>query len=80
MDCCLLKTSSVWNKTAVVNEYVIEQGIDILMLIETWLKPGDSDAPNIGYQQLKGYKLSHEPRSHNKKVVVLVYFTEQIVI
>lgn len=66
IDCCLLNTRSVGNKAAVVRDYVIEHDIDVLCITETWLKPGDSDAPKIGELTPEGFKLPHEPREKKK--------------
>ncbi len=40
--------------------------IDLLGLTETWLKPGDADAPKIEDLKPNGYKLPHEPRKKKR--------------
>ena len=58
----LLNVRSVRNKALIVKDYVVDNDIDVLAITETWLRPGDHDAVEIGTLCPTGYRFMHVPR------------------
>lgn len=65
---CKAITFSLWNvrslnnKAAQVNEYIVDNKIDIMALTETWLSSDDVNGPVIAEATPRGYTLRHVPR------------------
>jgi hypothetical protein len=59
----LINCQSVRNKTSCLTDHLIDNDIDLCVLTETWLKPGDSDQRIISDMTPPGYKLHHVPRN-----------------
>ena len=53
---------SVNNKSESIAEQIIDEDIDICVLTETWLRPGDKDQISRGNLTPEGYKLFDVPR------------------
>ncbi len=60
---CLLNTRSVKNKASQIMDYIIEEALDIMLITETWLRPGTVDQAVIGDMAPPGYSVLHQPRS-----------------
>ena len=45
---CLLNVRSIKNKTMAVEDFVVDQDIDVSALTETWMRPGNIDDVEIG--------------------------------
>ena len=59
----LMNAHSVMKKTLLINEYVRDDAIDILAIIETWLKRGGDSAINIELAP-DGYSFVQVPMQH----------------
>jgi exonuclease III len=57
-----LNVRSLSNKAGQVNEYIVDNKIDIMALTETWLLPGDINGSVITEATPRGYELRHMPR------------------
>ena len=60
---CLLNVRSVKNKAPLILDHIVEEGIDIMAITETWLRPGSRDDVIIGDITPSGYTMLHEPRN-----------------
>ena len=60
----LLNARSVRNKTTVLGELIVDEDIDIMVLTETWLEPGDG--PLVVDLCPPDYTMSHKCRSQTK--------------
>ena len=43
IEFCLLNARSIKNKATVLNDFVVENKIDVMAFTETWLLPGEAD-------------------------------------
>ena len=43
IEFCLLNSRSIKNKASLLNDFVIENKVDVMVITETWLPPGDVD-------------------------------------
>lgn len=43
IELCLLNSRSIKNKASLLNDFVIENKVDVMTITETWLLPGDVD-------------------------------------
>jgi len=59
---CVLNAQSVCNKTAIINDHIIEHDFDIIAITETWLSNTDKHKKAIGELTLPGYEFFHVPR------------------
>jgi len=59
----LLNPWSVCNKPDVINEFIVDNNIDILALTETWLTGTGTDSPIIAAMLPPGYGIIHVPRA-----------------
>ena len=62
----LLNCRSVKNKSDLIVYHIMDSGLDILALTETWLASNDSDNRVIGNLTPPGYTFHHVPRSSGK--------------
>lgn len=58
----LMNCQSVRNKTSLVMDHILENKVDIAVMTETWLQPGNRDLMVIGELEVPGYTLYHKPR------------------
>ena len=61
---CMLNVQSVKNKPIAVNEFITENSLDICVLIETWLRPGEIDNAVIAALCPPGFSFKHIPRAN----------------
>ena len=59
---CVLNAQSVCNKTAILEDHILEHDFDIIALTETWLSSSDRHKKTIGELTLRGYDFFHVPR------------------
>ena len=59
---CLLNPCSVCNKTSVLQDFVTDHNIDLMVLTETWLKGDDRDNVILAELQPPGYTIKHKAR------------------
>ena len=59
---CLLNPCSVCNKTSVLQDFVTDHNIDLMVLTETWLKGDDRDNAILAELQPHGYLSKHKAR------------------
>ena len=62
IEVCLLNARSIKNKTIVLNDYVIENKIDVMAFTETWLLPGVVDQALKSDRTPKFFILHHLQR------------------
>ena len=55
---------SVKNKSLSLNDYILDEKLDLAVLVETWLRPGDLDNVIIAELCPPGYALKHLPRKN----------------
>ena len=75
---CLINTRSVRNKTMVVKDFAVDNDVDILVLTETWLRPGNIDDIDVGPLCPTGYRFLHVPRSQGRGGGVGVLFKDSL--
>ena len=59
---CIINAQSVCNKTAILEDYILEHNLDIIALMETWLSNSEKHKKTIGELTLPGYEFFHVPR------------------
>ena len=59
---CLLNPCSVCNKTSVLQDFVTDHNIDLMVLTETWLKGDYRDNVILAELQPPGYSIKHKAR------------------
>ena len=59
---CLLNPCSVCNKTSILQDFVTEHNIDLMVLTETWLKGDDRDNVILAELLPPGYTIKHKAR------------------
>ena len=62
VEFCLLNARSIKNKATILNDFVIENKIDIMAFTETWLLAGDTDGAVISDVTPAGYVFRHVSR------------------
>ena len=62
----------------IVKEYVVDNDIDIMVLTETWLRPGITNDVEVGTLCPTGYRFLHVPRSHSRGGGVGVLFKDNL--
>ena len=62
MNFSLLNVRSLSNKASQVNEYIVDNKIDVMALTETWLLPSDLHGPVINEAIPRGYDFRHVSR------------------
>ena len=55
IEFCLLNARSIKNKATVLNDFVVENKIDVMAFTETWLLPGETDGAVISDITPTGY-------------------------
>ena len=66
MTMCLINAQSVRNKVTPLSDYIIENGFDIVVFAETWLRNTPDDDQIIRALTIPGYKFTHVPRRQHK--------------
>ena len=59
---CLLNQCSVCNKTSVLQDFVTDHNIDLMVFTETWLKGDDRGNAILAELQPPGYSIKHKAR------------------
>ena len=59
---CIPNPCSVWNKTSVLQDFVTDHNIDLMVLTETWLKGDVRDNVILADLQPHGYTIKHKAR------------------
>ena len=74
INMCLLNPCSVCNKTSVLQDFVTDHNIDLMVLTETWLK-GDDSPDNVILAELlpPGYTIKHNARQGCGGGVVIMH-------
>ena len=62
MKVSLINIRSVRNKVDWVKDFIGDSGCDIIILVETWLSPGEKDNTIIASLLPSSYKIYHQPR------------------
>ena len=62
----------------VVKDFAVDNGVDILALTETWLRPGNIGDIDVGTPGPTGYRFLHVPRSQGKGGGVGVLFKDSL--
>ena len=70
---CIINARSVKNKPTTIYQLIIDNDIDILVITETWLHPGDADGHVINALTPPGYTLQHVARPSGYGGVAIVY-------
>ena len=70
---CLLNPWSVCNKADEINDFVVEKGLDLLALTETWLSGDITDDPVISALLPAGFSILHNPRKTRGGGTAVVY-------
>lgn len=63
LDCCLVNSRSLRNKSTQITDFVNEHDLDMIMFTETWLRGDESDHHTMAEITPLGYKLHHIPRT-----------------
>ena len=61
---CVFNVQRVKNKALSLNDYILDEKLDLAVLIETWLRPGDLDNVVIAELCPPGYAFRHLPRKN----------------
>ena len=61
--CAVLNARSVCNKAALIQTFLIDHDIDVLVITETWLTEGDDVTPRQLLPDPKGYSFISVPRN-----------------
>ena len=64
----LFNARSVRNKAMAIKDYVADNNINIQVLTETWLRPGNCDDLEVGILCPNGYRFLRVPRTHGRGV------------
>jgi len=71
---CLLNCRSVCNKSLILNDYIIENEVELLCITETWLNKNNLNMQlTINEMTPKGYVFHHVPRNSRGGGVGLLY-------
>ena len=70
---CLINARSVKNKNTTIYQFIVDNDIDILVITETWLHPGDADRHVINALTPPGYTVKHVARDTGYVGVAIVY-------
>lgn len=62
LNLCLLNPWSVCNKTSAINDFIVDQGVDLLAVTETWLKGDSRDQVVLQEISPPGYKVAQQAR------------------
>jgi len=60
LRCALINCQSICNKTSRINDYIVDEQIDVAILTETWLSGCEMDQKTIGDVTPSGYKFRHK--------------------
>jgi len=66
------------NNTSRINDYIVDEQIDVALLTETWLSGCEMDFKNIADVTPSGYKLRHKVRTYKKDGGVWVMYRDGI--
>ena len=78
MRLCLLNVRSINNKAMAVKDLVVDPDVDILAMIETWLRAGNHDDIVMGTLCPNGYRFLHVPRPQGRGGGVGLLFKDSI--
>ena len=70
---CLLNPWSVCNKADEINDFIVDQGLDLLAITETWLSGDITDNPIISALSPAGYSVLQNPRKTRGGGTAVVY-------
>jgi len=72
---CMLNPWSVRNKAICLNDFIIDQGLDLFALTETWLTGSEKDNTIISALLPQGYTIKHNPRQSRGGGTALIHRT-----
>ena len=80
LSVALLNARSVNNKTLVINDFILENKLDLVALTETWLTDGALNTPVIGELVPPGYSVINVPRKSGIGGGVAVIYKSDIAV
>jgi len=75
---CVLNAQSVCNKADILQDYFVENDLDIVAFTETWLTENDTESKTIGDLKPDGFDFKHIPRPDRRGGGVALLYRDTI--